>query len=54
MALETLFARQKDLSVLPRNDQLLIETCTTREEVICMPIPKGGLHEGIGFRGHRV
>ena len=50
-ALEPLFARQKDLSVLPRTDQLLIETCTTREgsHLYAYPFEGRFVHEGIGF-----
>ena len=50
-ALEPLFARQQDLSVLPRIDQLLIETCRTREGTHLYAYPFEGrfVHEGIGF-----
>ena len=50
-ALEPLFARQQDLSVLPRVDQLLIETCRTREGTHLYAYPFEGrfVHEGIGF-----
>ena len=50
-ALEPLFARQQDLSVLPRIDQLLIETCNTREGTHLYAYPFEGrfVHEGIGF-----
>ena len=50
-ALAPLFERQKDLSVLPRTDQLLIETCTTREgsHLYAYPFEGRFVHEGIGF-----
>ena len=50
-ALEPLFTRQQDLSVLPRIDQLLIETCRTREGTHLYAYPFEGrfVHEGIGF-----
>lgn len=50
-ALEPLFARQQDLSVLPRNGQLLIETCNTREgsHLYAYPFEGRFVHEGIGF-----
>ena len=50
-ALEPLFERQQDLSVLPRIGQLLIETCTTREGTHLYAYPFEGrfVHEGIGF-----
>ena len=38
-ALQPLFARQQDISVLPQANQLLIETCRTREGTICLPTP---------------
>ena len=50
-ALEPLFERQQDLSVLPKIGQLLIETCTTREGTHLYAYPFEGrfVHEGIGF-----
>ena len=50
-ALAPLFERQQDLSVLPRIDQLLIETCSTREGTHLYAYPFEGrfVHEGIGF-----
>jgi ATP-dependent Lhr-like helicase len=50
-ALAPLFERQQDLSVLPRIDQLLIETCRTREGTHLYAYPFEGrfVHEGIGF-----
>ena len=50
-ALAPLFERQQDLSVLPRADQLLIETCKTREGTHLYAYPFEGrfVHEGIGF-----
>ncbi len=50
-ALAPLFERQQDLSVLPRADQLLIETCRTREGTHLFAYPFEGrfVHEGIGF-----
>ena len=50
-ALEPLFERQQDLSVLPQIGQLLIETCSTREGTHLYAYPFEGrfVHEGIGF-----
>ena len=50
-ALQPLFERQQDLSVLPRADQLLIETCKTREgsHLYAFPFEGRFVHEGIGF-----
>ena len=50
-ALQPLFERQQDLSVLPRIGQLLIETCSTREGTHLYAYPFEGrfVHEGIGF-----
>ena len=50
-ALQPLFERQQDLSVLPKIGQLLIETCTTREGTHLYAYPFEGrfVHEGIGF-----
>ncbi|MGC6481985.1 MAG: ligase-associated DNA damage response DEXH box helicase [Synechococcus sp.] len=50
-ALEPLFERQRDLSTLPRADQLLIETCQTREGSHLYGYPFEGrfVHEGLGF-----
>lgn len=50
-ALKPLFERQQDLSVIPRIDQLLIETCRSREGVHLFAYPFEGrfVHEGIGF-----
>ncbi len=50
-ALQPLFERQQDLSVLPRADQLLIETCRTREgsHLFAYPFEGRFVHEGIGF-----
>ena len=50
-ALEPLFERQQDLSVLPRIGQLLIETCNTREgsHLYAYPFEGRFVHEGIGF-----
>ncbi len=50
-ALEPLFERQRDLSILPKNDQFLIETCNTREgsHLFAYPFEGRFVHEGIGF-----
>ena len=50
-ALQPLFARQQDLSVLPQADQLLVETCRTREgsHLFAYPFEGRFVHEGIGF-----
>lgn len=50
-ALEPLFARQMDLSTLPSSNQLLIETCRTREGIHLYAYPFEGrfVHEGLGF-----
>ncbi|MGB1775660.1 MAG: ligase-associated DNA damage response DEXH box helicase [Synechococcus sp.] len=50
-ALAPLFARQQDLSVLPKANQLLIETCRTREgsHLFAYPFEGRFVHEGIGF-----
>jgi ATP-dependent Lhr-like helicase len=50
-ALKPLFDRQQDLSVLPKINQLLIETCQTREGTHLFAYPFEGrfVHEGIGF-----
>ena len=50
-ALQPLFERQQDLSVLPSADQLLIETCRTREgsHLYAYPFEGRFVHEGIGF-----
>jgi ATP-dependent Lhr-like helicase len=50
-ALAPLFERQMDLSTLPSSDQLLIETCRTREGMHLYAYPFEGrfVHEGLGF-----
>ena len=50
-ALEPLFHRQNELSTLPRADQLLIETCQTREgsHLYVYPFEGRFVHEGLGF-----
>ena len=50
-ALEPLLVRQQDLSVLPKTDQLLVETCRTREgsHLFAYPFEGRFVHEGIGF-----
>ena len=50
-ALEPLFERQMDLSTLPDSDQLLLETCRTREGMHLYAYPFEGrfVHEGLGF-----
>ena len=50
-ALEPLFDRQNDLSVLPKIHQFLIETCNTREgsHLYAYPFEGRFVHEGIGF-----
>nr|WP_115121526.1 ligase-associated DNA damage response DEXH box helicase [Synechococcus sp. UW105] len=50
-ALEPLFVRQQDLSVLPQADQLLLETCETKEgsHLYVFPFEGRFVHEGLGF-----
>ncbi len=50
-ALLPLLERQQDLSVLPCIDQLLVETCTTKEgsHLYTYPFESRFVHEGIGF-----
>ena len=50
-ALEPLFERQMDLSTLPDSNQLLLETCRTREGMHLYAYPFEGrfVHEGLGF-----
>ena len=50
-ALAPLFLRQRDLSMIPRADQLLVETCTTREgsHLYLYPFEGRFVHEGLGF-----
>lgn len=50
-ALAPLFLRQQDLSTIPRADQLLVETCTTREgsHLYVYPFEGRFVHEGLGF-----
>ena len=50
-ALEPLFERQRDLSIVPKNNQFLIETCNTREgsHLFAYPFEGRFVHEGIGF-----
>ena len=50
-ALQPLFTRQQDLSVLPQTDQLLVETCRTREgsHLFAYPFEGRFVHEGVGF-----
>ena len=46
-----LFYGQLELSLLPREDQLLVETCTTREgsHLYIYPFEGRFVHEGLGF-----
>lgn len=50
-ALEPLFERQRDLSIVPSSKQFLIETCNTREgsHLFAYPFEGRFVHEGIGF-----
>ena len=50
-ALEPLLQRQANLSGLPRNDQLLVELCRSREgsHLFVYPFEGRFVHEGIGF-----
>ncbi|MEC8607303.1 MAG: ligase-associated DNA damage response DEXH box helicase [Cyanobacteriota bacterium] len=50
-ALQPLLTRQQDLSVLPQADQLLVETCRTREgsHLFAYPFEGRFVHEGVGF-----
>jgi len=50
-ALDPLFQRQQDLSTLPQADQLLLETCQTREgsHLYVYPFEGRFVHEGLGF-----
>ena len=50
-ALEPLLQRQNDLSSLPRNDEILLELCRSREgsHLFVFPFEGRFVHEGIGF-----
>lgn len=50
-ALKPLIDRQVDVSILPRNNEFLIETCTTREgqHLYAYPFEGRFVHEGLGF-----
>jgi ATP-dependent Lhr-like helicase len=50
-ALEPLLQRQVDLSSLPRNDEILLEVCRSREgsHLFVFPFEGRFVHEGIGF-----
>lgn len=50
-ALEPLLRRQADLSALPRQDQFLVEFCSSREgrHLYAYPFEGRFVHEGIGF-----
>ena len=50
-ALEPLLQRQMDLSSLPRNDEILLELCRSREgsHLFVFPFEGRFVHEGIGF-----
>ncbi|MFM7695876.1 MAG: ligase-associated DNA damage response DEXH box helicase [Vulcanococcus sp.] len=50
-ALEPLLQRQNDLSSLPRNDEILLEICRSREgsHLFVFPFEGRFVHEGIGF-----
>ncbi|QNI79526.1 ATP-dependent Lhr-N-terminus-like helicase [Synechococcus sp. RS9909] len=50
-ALAPLLDRQRDLSILPQADQLLIETCRSREgrHLFAYPFEGRFVHEGLGF-----
>jgi ATP-dependent Lhr-like helicase len=51
IALEPLFNRQEELSVLPKQNELLIETCKTKEgeHLFAYPFEGRFVHEGLGF-----
>ena len=50
-ALESLLARQADLSRLPRRDEFLVEVCRSREgsHLYAYPFEGRFVHEGLGF-----
>ncbi|MAJ27778.1 DNA ligase-associated DEXH box helicase [bacterium TMED181] len=50
-ALKPLLDRQKDLSILPKQTELLIETCMTKEgqHLFVYPFEGRFVHEGLGF-----
>ena len=51
IALEPLLNRQEELSVLPKQNELLIETCKTKEgeHLFAYPFEGRFVHEGLGF-----
>lgn len=51
VALEPLLSRQEDLSILPKQNELLIETCITKEgqHLFAYPFEGRFVHEGLGF-----
>ena len=51
VALEPLLNRQEDLSILPKQNELLIETCVTKEgqHLFAYPFEGRFVHEGLGF-----
>ncbi len=50
-ALKPLLDRQQDLSILPKQDELLIESCVTKEgqHLFAYPFEGRFVHEGLGF-----
>ncbi len=51
IALKPLFERQHDLSILPKQNELLVETCVTKEgqHLFAYPFEGRFVHEGLGF-----
>ncbi|WP_041426533.1 ligase-associated DNA damage response DEXH box helicase [Synechococcus sp. CC9311] len=51
LALKPLLDRQQDLSILPKQNELLIETCVTKEgqHLFAYPFEGRFVHEGLGF-----
>ena len=51
IALKPLLNRQEELSIIPKQNELLIETCTTKEgqHLFAYPFEGRFVHEGLGF-----
>ena len=51
IALKPLLDRQEELSIIPKQNELLIETCTTKEgqHLFAYPFEGRFVHEGLGF-----
>jgi ATP-dependent Lhr-like helicase len=51
IALKPLLNRQEELSIIPKQSELLIETCTTKEgqHLFAYPFEGRFVHEGLGF-----